>query len=659
MSKNKNIRISLVAYDVLIGIVSVLLILYQYLHIQGHSFTMKDVIVHGLIFIAITILFRFVTKIYKQIWRYGGVQCYLKLMLSDCAAFIVFYVVERFFFSHMITFAVALALSAINLLIALGIRLAYRYCFKYSDQLTERGKFLGALLTVGSFGKVQAHHSGQATKVSVAILGAGNLGVSLAEELKASAASRYAPRIFIDSDPEKANKEIHDMNVYYEDDVDHDLLAHHEIQEIIFAIPNLPLEKKRDLYFKYNSMGVKVKSYDYNSIKAEGGKAQVKDFDIEELLFRKPIVVVDEFTKKYFEHKVVMITGGGGSIGSEMCRQVAKMNPKKIVLVDIAENGVYDVNVELKFAYGKNLHLDIEIADVTDKKTLQKVFGIYKPQVVIHCAAHKHVPLMEHNCVESIRNNVFGTLNTVEVAEEYGVERFIMVSTDKAVNPVNVMGATKRVCEMIVNAHANSGTKTTFNTTRFGNVLGSAGSVVPIFKKELASGGPLTVTDFRIIRYFMTIPEASQLVLKSAAMAKNGELFVLDMGKPVKILDLAESMIKLSGMVPYKDIDIVEVGLRPGEKLYEELLIQPDKLDKTDDELIFIEHDTAISMDELNNKLDLLRKAVDEADDEKAKEVLKSVVPTFRNPEDVNEEAIARDWERIVVGQYNKESTVQ
>lgn len=266
------------------------------------------------------------------------------------------------------------------------------------------------------------------------------------------------------------------------------------------------------------------------------------------------------------------------------------------------------------------------------KKTLQKVFEKYHPQIVINAAAHKHVPLMESNCVEAIYNNVFGTKNLIEVCEEYHVERFMMVSTDKAVNPTNVMGATKRMCEMMIQSASTWGT-VKYSATRFGNVLGSAGSVIPLFKRQIANGGPVTVTDKRIIRYFMTIPEASQLVLQSGALAKNGELFVLDMGKPVKIWDLAESMIRLSGV---QNVQIIETGLRPGEKLYEELLVKTEELDRTENSLIFIERDKPLSKEQINDKLQILQQAIEFEDDDKAREALRSVVPTFKRPDEVN-----------------------
>jgi len=392
--------------------------------------------------------------------------------------------------------------------------------------------------------------------------------------------------------------------------------------------------KKKGLYEYYKNAGYKLKVYDYPTMYAAGGKRHLREFDIEELLFRKPLVVSDERTNAYYKDKVVLITGGGGSIGSELCRQLAKMNPKKIIILDIYENGAYDVQQELKIAYGNKLDLQIEICSITHRKALERVFEKYHPQVIINAAAHKHVPLMEHNCVEAIYNNVFGTQNLVELCEEYGAERFMMVSTDKAVNPTNVMGATKRMCEMIVQSASTHG-KVKYSATRFGNVLGSAGSVIPLFKRQIANGGPVTVTDKRIIRYFMTIPEASQLVLQSGAIANNGELFVLDMGQPVKIMDLAENMIRLSGV---QGIEIIETGLRPGEKLYEELWVKTEELDKTDNSMIFIERDTALNKEEIYKKIKVLRDASDTGDDLIAKESLRSVVPTFKTPEEVNKE---------------------
>jgi len=337
----------------------------------------------------------------------------------------------------------------------------------------------------------------------------------------------------------------------------------------------------------------------------------------------------------------VLVTGGGGSIGSELCRQIAKLSPARLIIFDIYENNAYDIQQELIRRHGAKLNLSVEIGSVRERARLEAVFAHYRPEIVFHAAAHKHVPLMEHSNQEAIKNNCLGTYNTADMAEKYGAKKFILVSTDKAVNPTNVMGASKRVCEMIVQCRTDS--ETAFAAVRFGNVLGSNGSVIPLFRRQIEAGGPITITDKRIIRYFMTIPEASGLVMQAGAMAKRGELFVLDMGKPVRILDLAENMVRLSGLVPYRDIDIVETGLRPGEKLYEELLIKTETLDKTENNMIFIEKDTPYTRAEVEEKLEILRAAIadhhGEIAAEAVTEAMKQVVPTFHSPETVNKTA--------------------
>lgn len=390
-------------------------------------------------------------------------------------------------------------------------------------------------------------------------------------------------------------------------------------------------EEQSDIF---KNAGYKVKMYDYPKMQMAGGKRALREFDIEELLFRAPRKFTNEKTKDYYNNKVILITGGGGSIGSELCRQIVKMGPEKLIILDIYENGAYDLLQELRIAYGNEPGLSVEIASITDSRAMERVFQKYHPQIVINAAAHKHVPLMENNCIEAIKNNVFGTAVVVEMCEKYGAERFMMVSTDKAVNPTNVMGATKRMCEMIVQSASING-KVKYSATRFGNVLGSAGSVIPLFKRQIQNGGPITITDKRIIRYFMTIPEASQLVLESGVLAHNGELLVLDMGKPIKILDLAENMIHLSGA---QNIEIVETGLRPGEKLYEELLVKTEELDKTENDLIFREKDRPLSVEQIREKLRMLKDVCDNGDDDQAREVLRKVVPTFKRPEEVNKE---------------------
>ena len=332
--------------------------------------------------------------------------------------------------------------------------------------------------------------------------------------------------------------------------------------------------------------------------------------------------------------RTVLVTGGGGSIGSELCRQIVKHHPKRLVIFDIYENNAYDIQQELLYQYGKDLPLSVEIGSVRDPQRLELLFDTYKPDVVFHAAAHKHVPLMETSPQEAIRNNVFGTLNLVRAADAHGVKKFIQISTDKAVNPTSVMGASKRLCEMIVQSMAMC-SETTFAAVRFGNVLGSNGSVIPLFKRQIENGGPVTITDKRIIRYFMTIPEAAQLVLEAGSMAKQNELFVLDMGQPVKILDLAENLVRLSGYEPYRDIDIIETGLRPGEKLYEELLIASRDIEKTENEKIFVEHQPVVTPEELAEKLEILRAAL-EKDPSAIRSALHRVVPTFREPEELN-----------------------
>ena len=529
-----------------------------------------------------------------------------------------------------ITFPRMLCLSCLNLLGALSLRMAYRYAYKCGNQETLVGRFLSWILYTVS--GIAAANNNESQKIKIAIIGAGRVGVSFAEELLNNEEAAYIPRCFIDNDVDKVGREIQGIPVWSEDKATFRRLSELEVQEIVFAIPSMDVEKKKTLYEYYKNAGYRLKVYDYPIVYAAGGKRHLREFDTEDLLFRKPLVVADERTNDYYKEKVILITGGGGSIGSELCRQLAKMSPKKIVILDIYENGAYDVQQELKIAYGNTLNLQIEICSITHKKALEKVFEKHHPQIVINAAAHKHVPLMEHNCVEAIYNNIFGTRNLVELCEKYEAERFMMVSTDKAVNPTNVMGATKRMCEMIVQSASTHG-KVKYSATRFGNVLGSAGSVIPLFRRQIANGGPVTVTDKRIIRYFMTIPEASQLVLQSGAMAKNGELFVLDMGKPVKIYDLAESMIRLSGA---QGISIIETGLRSGEKLYEELLVKTEELDKTENSMIFIERDTALSKEEIENRLALLQEACDSGDDDLAREALRKTVPTFRTPEEVN-----------------------
>ncbi len=629
--KKIKIRWQLVAYDIVILVLADMLLLV----FSGSILPTRDIAVQMLIASVCIFASRLAGNVYGQIWRYGGIQCYIRLIVTDAIAFLATLVVERILPVQHIAFSRLLAVASVNLLGCLTIRMFYRYAFKCGNEKTPLGKFLLFMLKFFAGSKIAGERTTEANKIKIAIIGAGRVGVSLAEELLNNAGSAYMPCCFVDVSKTKAGRGIHNIPVLMEDESTLNHLAELGVQEVVFAIPSLDDKRKKSLYEHYRQAGYKIKVYDYPAIQTAGGKRHLREFDIEELLFRKPIAVNDARTKAYYRGKVILITGGGGSIGSELCRQLAKMEPKQIIILDIYENGAYDVQQELRTAYRGKLDVQIEIMSVTHKRAVEKVFRTYRPQIVIHAAAHKHVPLMEHNCVEAVQNNVFGTKNVLELCEEFGAERFMLVSTDKAVNPTNVMGATKRMCEMMVQSASIHG-KVKYSATRFGNVLGSAGSVIPLFKRQIASGGPVTVTDKRIVRYFMTIPEASQLVLASGAMAKNGELFVLDMGQPVRILDLAENMIRLSGV---QGVEIVETGLRPGEKLYEELLVKTEELDKTDNSLIFVERDTPLSEEEISGKLDILRKACEMENDDVVRDALRKAVPTFKNPEEVNKKA--------------------
>ncbi len=639
-TRSYNIRWMLMVYDVIAFAFASFLILFYY---RGLDRPATDIALnHAVLALICVFAFRVITDIYRQIWRYGGIQSYLKLIMSDTCAFAVYLIITQsglFPFEKITTIRV-IALFCADLLFALAMRMLYRYVYKFGNTETFYGRVLCRLMLI--FGRLDIRSGAKATsqKIKIAIVGAGRVGVGLAEELMNNSAAAYYPRCFIDINREKIGKRIYGIPVLSETEANIESLKEFEVQEVVFAVPQMDMDVKQKLYEYYRSAGYKIKSYDFPLMQTAGnGKRSIRDFDIEELLFRKPIVISDEETNAYYKGKRVLITGGGGSIGSELCRQIAKMHPERLIVLDVYENGAYDVQQELRSVYGADLDMCVEIVSVCNKAGLERVFREHKPQVVLNAAAHKHVPLMERNCIEAIENNIFGTLNTVELSEKYGVERFMMVSTDKAVNPTNVMGATKRMCELIVQAHSRSSTDTTFSATRFGNVLGSAGSVIPLFKRQIAGGGPITLTDKRIIRYFMTIPEASQLVLQSGAMAENGELFVLDMGKPVKILELAENMIRLSGLEPYRDINIIETGLRPGEKLYEELLVKTEELDKTANKMIFIERDAPLTMEELTEKLDLLRAAVATGSDDVARDTLRRVIPTFKAPEEINAKA--------------------
>lgn len=627
--KSLNIRWTLVAYDIVWMILSYTFV-FQFLG-GKQGIETSSLINEFLVFLVCIETSRMLWRVYLQIWRYGGIQSYIRLIVADGIGCLAYYLISRISPLDNIPMIRVVAFILLDLLGSLTMRMVYRYAYKCGTQATLKGRFLLLLLRV--FARMKDNGHDNVKKINVAILGAGSVGVSLATELRTNKDSMYEPRLFIDVSEKKVGRSIFGINVIMEDGSLPARLQDYNIQEVIFAVPDMDQDHKEKLYELFTKCGVKIMIYDAPTLESKDKKNSLREFSVEELLFRKQTLVVDERTTAYYKDKVILITGGGGSIGSELCRQIAQMGPKQLIILDIYENCAYDIQQELKRKYNGKLNLEVEICSITNKNALERVFETYRPQIVINAAAHKHVPLMEHNVIEAIENNVFGCVNVIDCCEKYEAERFMMVSTDKAVNPTNVMGATKRMCEMIAQSASLTG-KVKYSATRFGNVLGSAGSVIPLFKRQIAEGGPVTITDKRIIRYFMTIPEASQLVLASGAMAKNGELFVLDMGKPVKILDLAESMIRLTGA---KNIEIIETGLRPGEKLYEELLVKTEELDKTDNKQIFIERDTPLDPKAIEDKLKDLREACAAGDDDNAKEALRSVVHTFIRPKDVNQ----------------------
>lgn len=565
---------------------------------------------------------RVFSGLYSNIWRYTNASTYLFMVIYDAIATLLTIAVALLLKKGVFIPDVIVVASLFNL-ISLSSRFSYSYL---------HGKHRSATMS-------------KKKKINVAIIGAGQLGTMLAENLLYSKNSYYNPICFIDADPAKNNGKILGLKILYEDENIIAKLSKLPIQEIFIAINYADDEMLQRIYDKYTEHGYKIKIYD-TPVKDvndsnRSSRRTVRSIEIEDLLFRKTLVINNGDTFDFYKDKTVLVTGGGGSIGSEICRQLAKCSPKKLVVLDIYENNAYDLQQELLYTYGTDLDLSVEIASVRDRARLNYIFDKHRPDIVFHAAAHKHVPLMENSICEPVKNNVLGTYNTADMAEKYGVEKFILISTDKAVNPTNIMGASKRLCEMIVQCRTDS--KTSFSAVRFGNVLGSNGSVIPLFKKQIENGGPITITDKRIIRYFMTIPEASQLVMQAGAMAKKGELFVLDMGNPVKIYDLAVNMIKLSGLTPGVDIEIEEIGLRPGEKLYEELLIKNEKHTKTDNDMIFVEEDAPLSRSEVEEKILILKNAVSASEDgggtELVKKAFRETVPTYHDPSFVNKNA--------------------
>ena len=557
--------------------------------------------------------FLWASKSYDSLWRYAETDEYISLIFMGGLAYVVYFLIQKILPIPKIPSVLSLCIYSMSLLLMMTARFIYR---KSRRKVTSRN---------------------QGKKVRCAIIGAGNAGVALLNEMKNNVSNHYQPVCFFDDDPEKVGKFIHGIEVKGKIDMMPLLLRNTMVTEIIFAIPSANPTRRKEILEMCSTLHchVKVLPDSFAAVQSENLTQNVRNVKIDDLLGRERVVFNNQEVFGFLQDKVIMVTGGGGSIGSELCRQIAKRGPKRLIVVDIYENNAYDLQQELKMEYGNKLDLKVEIASVRDREKVRELVGYYRPQIIFHAAAHKHVPLMEECPEEAVKNNVFGTYNVVHAADEFGVDKFVLISTDKAVNPTNVMGATKRFCEMILQSMKGR-SHTEYAAVRFGNVLGSNGSVIPLFRRQIEAGGPVTITDKRIIRYFMTIPEAAQLVLEAGAMAGSSEVFVLDMGQPVKILDLAENLIKLSGYVPYVDIDIVETGLRPGEKLYEELLMKSDGLMKTTSSKIFIERQQEISQEEMDEKLDILHKALQAGGRENIRLAMKQVVPTYRDPEEVN-----------------------
>ncbi len=465
------------------------------------------------------------------------------------------------------------------------------------------------------------------------LIGAGQAGALVLREFRNSSFSKNKVVCIIDDDPHKLGRQLMGVRVVGGRETIAEAVERYAVTEIILAIPTLPAQAKKEIWEICSRTGCKFKQMPgiYQLANGEVSIQQIRDIDIEDLLERDVIKVDMGGLSSLIQGNTVMVTGGGGSIGSELCRQLALYKPSDLVIFDIYENNAYAIELELKRNHPE-LNIHVLIGSVRDRKRIESVMEKYRPTIVYHAAAHKHVPLMEESPLEAVKNNVFGTLNTARAADKAGVEHFVLISTDKAVNPTNVMGASKRLCEMVIQSMAET-SKTCFAAVRFGNVLGSNGSVIPLFREQIRKGGPVTVTHPEITRFFMTIPEAVTLVLQAGAFAKGGEIFVLDMGSPVKIDDLARNMIRLSGFEPGVDIEIVYSGLRPGEKLYEELLMGEEGLEKTANDLIYVGHKINFDSDWFFAGLDELSKLT-EGQDQKLREQIRTLVPTYAPPKE-------------------------
>ncbi|WP_058485663.1 nucleoside-diphosphate sugar epimerase/dehydratase [Defluviitalea phaphyphila] len=550
--------------------------------------------------------------LYKPIWKYAGIDEVINLVFMICIANGII-IIGIYFFRLEVPRSIYVIATFIDIIFIGGTR--------FIKQIYNRLTF-------------QENIFMKRKRKRVMIVGAGEAGGLLIQSFKNHPSSNRIPICLVDDDPYKLRRKINGVPVLGNRDMISLLAYGKKIDEIIIAIPSI---KKRDLVdiineCKKTQCVVKILP-SIHEIKEVSGNIQdlllqkMRQVNIEDLLGRDPVDLNIDEVSDYIKDKVILVTGAGGSIGSELCRHIGRFNPRMLVMLDISEENLYDLENEWKRIY-PNISYETVIASIRDKDRLFNVFNKYKPHIVFHAAAHKHVPMMEKNPEEAIKNNVFGTWNVVCTAHEMKVKRFIMISTDKAVNPTNVMGATKRICEMMIQA-MNKVSSTEFVAVRFGNVLGSSGSVIPLFKKQIEAGGPVTVTHPDIIRYFMLIPEAAQLVIQAGAMAKGGEIFVLDMGEPVKIDKLARDLIRLSGFIPDEDIKIEYIGLRPGEKLYEELLMAEEGLTSTKYNKIHIAKPMEIDIKEIKEKIEILEGVIGKEKEEIIK-ALEKVVPTYK-----------------------------
>lgn len=548
---------------------------------------------------------------YDSLWRYAEIVEFFRLCLASGLAVGLFVIGTLLMFTERrvptsIYFLSALFASSLTLYSRLTYRM-YR-----NTTLSKRKKANRRTLMIG----------------------AGDAASTLLHEVFKNKSPDMNIICCVDDAPEKVGRSIMGVRIMGTTEDIPELVDRCEIETILLAIPTVDDANKKRILSICNKTKCNVRILPDIVKMIKDGKdflSRVRDVRVEDVLGRDEIELTD-LSSSLTKGKVVLVTGGGGSIGSELCRQIASCEPQQLIILDIYENSAYSIQQELRRTYGDKLNLEVCIASVRDSKKIDALFQRYHPNVVFHAAAHKHVPLMEDAPEEAVKNNVFGTYNVALCAEKYGAERFVLISTDKAVNPTNVMGATKRLCEMIVQALAQK-SKTKFVAVRFGNVLGSNGSVLPLFKEQIASGGPLTVTHPDIVRYFMTIPEAVRLVLEAGAMGDGGDIFVLDMGNPVKILDLAENLIKLSGFIPYKDIEIKFTGLRPGEKLYEELLMDEEGLRKTDNKKIFVGSPLKLNKDTFFDHLATLKQIAYTNNSDNLVQALIDLVPTFHHEE--------------------------